>query len=123
MLELYGAEPGKTSFANNCLLARRLVESGVRFVQLFDWGWDHHGSSDREDSLRSARARLGDRPADAALITRSEAARPAGSRRWWSGAANSGAHRCRRIAAAARTVTSAATIIPTASPCGWPAAV
>jgi len=42
--ELYGTEPGKTSFANNCLLARRLVERGVRFVQLFDQGWDHHGS-------------------------------------------------------------------------------
>ncbi|NIP95125.1 MAG: DUF1501 domain-containing protein, partial [Akkermansiaceae bacterium] len=36
-------------FANNCLLARRLVESGVRFVQLYDWGWDHHGSSQPED--------------------------------------------------------------------------
>ena len=42
--EAYGTEPGKTSFANNCLLARRLVERGVRFVQLFDQGWDHHGS-------------------------------------------------------------------------------
>lgn len=42
--ELYGTQPGKTSFANNCLLARRLVERGVRFVQLFDQGWDHHGS-------------------------------------------------------------------------------
>ena len=42
-LALYGAEPGKRSFANNCLLARRLVERGVRFVQLFDQGWDHHG--------------------------------------------------------------------------------
>jgi len=39
---MYGTEPGKTSFANNCLLARRLVERGVRFVQLFDQGWDHH---------------------------------------------------------------------------------
>ncbi len=46
---LYGAQPGETSFANNCLLARRLVESGVRFVQLFHWGWDHHGNSRRED--------------------------------------------------------------------------
>jgi hypothetical protein len=46
---LYGAEPGKVSFANNCLLARRLVEKGVRFVQLFQWGWDHHGSNRRED--------------------------------------------------------------------------
>ena len=43
--QLYGTEPGKASFANNCLLARRLVEKGVRFVQLFDWGWDSHGNS------------------------------------------------------------------------------
>jgi hypothetical protein len=41
--KLYGTEPGKASFANNCLLARRLVERGVRFVQLYDQGWDHHG--------------------------------------------------------------------------------
>lgn len=44
ILELYGAEPGKSSFANNCLLARRLVESGVRFVQLFHEAWDQHGN-------------------------------------------------------------------------------
>jgi hypothetical protein len=44
--ELYGTEPGKTSFANNCLLARKLVEKGVRFVQLFDWGWDTHGTGE-----------------------------------------------------------------------------
>ena len=43
-LDLYGAEPGKPSFANNCLLARRLVERGVRFVQLYHTDWDHHGS-------------------------------------------------------------------------------
>lgn len=43
-LEMYGATPGKASFANNCLLARRLVERGVRFVQLMDEGWDHHGN-------------------------------------------------------------------------------
>jgi hypothetical protein len=42
-LEMYGAEPGKGSFANNCLIARRLVERGVRFVQLFHEAWDHHG--------------------------------------------------------------------------------
>ncbi|HUG71734.1 MAG TPA: DUF1501 domain-containing protein [Pirellulaceae bacterium] len=42
--EMYGTQPGKVSFANNCLLARRLVERGVRYVQLFDEGWDHHGS-------------------------------------------------------------------------------
>jgi hypothetical protein len=45
-LEMYGAEPGKASFANNCLLARRLVERGVRFVQLYHTDWDHHGSGD-----------------------------------------------------------------------------
>jgi hypothetical protein len=44
MLEAYGAKPGEASFANNCLLARRLVEQGVRFVNLFDWGWDFHGT-------------------------------------------------------------------------------
>jgi hypothetical protein len=44
LLDAYGAQPGASSFANNCLLARRLVEQGVRFVQLFDWGWDFHGT-------------------------------------------------------------------------------
>ena len=42
-MQLYGAEPGKPSFANNCLLARRLVERGVRFVQLYHTNWDSHG--------------------------------------------------------------------------------
>ena len=44
VIEAYGAQPGKSSLANNCLLARRLVEAGVRYVQLFDWGWDFHGT-------------------------------------------------------------------------------
>jgi len=66
ILDLYGAKPGFVSpaesaddprklykgddptFANNCLLARRLIENGVRFVQLYDWGWDHHGTSPGE---------------------------------------------------------------------------
>ena len=47
--EMYGTEPGKRSFANNCLLARRLVERGVRFVQLYHRGWDHHGTSTHDD--------------------------------------------------------------------------
>jgi uncharacterized protein (DUF1501 family) len=47
--EMYGTEPGKNSFANNCLLARRLVERGVRFVQLYHRGWDHHGTSHADD--------------------------------------------------------------------------
>jgi hypothetical protein len=45
-LAAYGAQPGKPSFANNCLLARRLVERGVRFVQLYHTDWDHHGNND-----------------------------------------------------------------------------
>ena len=48
-LDSYGAQPGASSFANNCLLARRLAEDGVRFVQLFDWGWDFHGTNPKED--------------------------------------------------------------------------
>jgi uncharacterized protein (DUF1501 family) len=46
-LEMYGAEPGKASFANNCLLARRLIERGTRIVQLYDSDWDHHGGLDK----------------------------------------------------------------------------
>ncbi len=47
--EMYGSKPGKGSFANNCLLARKLVEKGVRYVQLFDWGWDTHGIDPTSD--------------------------------------------------------------------------
>ncbi|MCH5721046.1 DUF1501 domain-containing protein [Niabella hibiscisoli] len=43
--DMYGTKPGEACFANNVLLARKLVEKGVRFVQLFDWGWDAHGDS------------------------------------------------------------------------------
>lgn len=48
--QMYGTRPGEECFANNVLLARKLVEKGVRFVQLFDWGWDSHGAG-REDAL------------------------------------------------------------------------
>ncbi|MES2392074.1 MAG: DUF1501 domain-containing protein [Acidobacteriota bacterium] len=44
----YGANPNESSFANNCLVARRLAERGVRFIQLYHWGWDDHGTSARE---------------------------------------------------------------------------
>ncbi len=52
-LDLYGADPSRSSFANNCLLARRLVERGTRFVQLYHTNWDHHGgpSENLEGSL------------------------------------------------------------------------
>lgn len=63
-LEMYGAEPGKASFANNCLLARRLAERGVRFINLYHEAWDHH--SDVKGGLEH-QCRLTDR-ASAALI-------------------------------------------------------
>jgi hypothetical protein len=64
VLEMYGAEPGKASFANNCLLARRLAERDVRFVQLYHRDWDHHANLPAE---LKKQCRLTDRPA-AALV-------------------------------------------------------
>ena len=65
----YGAQPGDASFANNCLLARRLLEQGVRFVQLFDWGWDFHGTNNSEDIRDglSAKMRATDKPVSALI--------------------------------------------------------
>jgi hypothetical protein len=66
-LALYGATPGKHSFANNCLLARRLVERGVRYVCLFHTDWDHHGGKDNLDASLENICRETDRPC-AALV-------------------------------------------------------
>jgi hypothetical protein len=67
-LDLYGAVPGKASFANNCLLARRLVERGVRFVTLYHTDWDHHGTADNNlNEGLDLRCREVDRPC-AALV-------------------------------------------------------
>ncbi|SEQ94269.1 DUF1501 domain-containing protein [Neolewinella agarilytica] len=66
---LYGSQPGGSGFANDCLLARRLVESGVRFVQLYNWGWDDHGTNkgaSLNHGLRD-RCRRIDRPMTALL--------------------------------------------------------
>ncbi|MEX0643187.1 MAG: DUF1501 domain-containing protein [Pirellulales bacterium] len=67
-LALYGATPGKPSFANNCLLARRLVENGVRYVCLFHTDWDHHGGKDNLDTSLENICRETDKPC-AALIS------------------------------------------------------
>ena len=64
-LDLYGAEPGKASYAGNCLLARRLIERGVRFVQVYHAGWDHH--SQVENGVRRQAAATDQ--ANAALVT------------------------------------------------------
>lgn len=68
--KLYGTEPGQESFANNCVLARRLVERGVRFVQLFDWGWDSHGAAESEaiNTGFKNKCRQIDQPMSALLI-------------------------------------------------------
>ncbi len=68
--ELYGVAPGKESFANNCLLARKMVEQGVRFVQLYDWGWDSHGTdhSTAVDLGLRNKCREIDRPITALLM-------------------------------------------------------
>ncbi|UBM58031.1 DUF1501 domain-containing protein [Marinilongibacter aquaticus] len=57
--QMYGTEPGKESFANNALLARKLVEKGVRFVQLFDWGWDAHGTSQNTSVVEGMEIKCG----------------------------------------------------------------
>ena len=69
VLERYGAEPGGNSYANNCLLARRLVERGVRFIQLYHTDWDDHGNpAENLGAPLEKRCREIDR-ANAALIT------------------------------------------------------
>ncbi len=67
--QFYGTQPGKESFANNCVLARRLAERGVRFIQLFHWGWDSHGASPNEalDSGFKQRCQEVDQPMCALL--------------------------------------------------------
>jgi hypothetical protein len=69
ILKLYGARPGGSSLANNCLLARRLVERGVRYVQLFDWGWDIHGTGPDNDIVSELpkKCKQMDRPVAALL--------------------------------------------------------
>ena len=106
-MKLYGAEPGKPSFATNCLLARRLVERGVRFVQLYHTDWDHHGdpgqtlNRDLDQVCRDI-----DQPC-AALIRDLKARGLLDSTRWSSGAASSAARRWARSASrSAATTTS-----------------
>jgi Protein of unknown function (DUF1501) len=65
VLEMYGAKPGDGSFASNCLLARRLAERGVRFIQLYHRDWDHHGGVKANVAIKAQET---DRPT-AALIT------------------------------------------------------
>jgi len=67
VLDLYGAEPGKASYANNAILARRLVERGVRFVQLYHTNWDQHGGGESLENELPLRCKQVDQ-ASAALV-------------------------------------------------------
>lgn len=69
-LGMYGAKPGEGSFANNCLLARRLVEQGVRYVQLYDWGWDMHGTGKDNDLVEGLPKKCRDVDQPAAALVR-----------------------------------------------------
>ncbi|MCC6677591.1 MAG: DUF1501 domain-containing protein [Phycisphaerales bacterium] len=69
-LEMYGATPGAASFANNCLLARRLVERGVRFIQLYHRGWDNHGSSMDDDIVHALKDRCAETDRACAALVR-----------------------------------------------------
>ena len=64
VLDMYGAKPGDGSYASNCLLARRLAERGVRFIQLYHRGWDHHGGLEKYMDIC---CRLTDKPTWALL--------------------------------------------------------
>ena len=68
-LKMYGATPGTSSFANNCLIARRLIERGTRFVQLYHTGWDHHGNRNNNLAEKLDEVALDVDQACAALVT------------------------------------------------------
>ena len=112
ILEMYGAEPGKPSFANTCLLARRLLERGVRFVQIFHESWDQHGNlvhdikKNCQDTDQACAALIKDLKQrgmlDDTLVV-------------WGGEFG-------RTPMVEGAATTAATTIPTPSRCGWPAA-
>jgi hypothetical protein len=110
VLEMYGAKPGDGSFASNCLLARRLAERGVRFIQLYHRDWDHHSGVKGERGDQGP----GDRPAHGGADPGPEAARHAGRHAGGVG------RRIRPHAHVARAM--AATIISKASASCWRAA-
>ena len=114
--ELYGPDSRKPgTFAANCLLARRLAEKGVKFIQLYHQGWDQHGDLPRAIKVQCMRPI---RPAPHSSPTLSNAA--CLTTRWSCGAASSGARAIHR-ANSRRTITGAI-IIRAASPPGWPVA-
>ncbi len=117
VLDLYGPDVQKPgSYAANCLLARRLAERGVRFIQLYHMGWDQHNDLPIPDPRPVPRHR----PAVGGPGQGPEAARACSTTRWSSGAASSAGPSIPR--ASSRPPTTAATTTRAASPSGWPAA-
>ena len=112
-LDMYGAEPGAKSFANNCLLARRLVERGTRFVQLYHTNWDHHGGQTENPQPVSRRRLSRNRPRLRGVDQRPQATRAYSRTHSSFGAASLDARRWARSA-----TRSAATITSTPSRCG-----
>ncbi len=116
--EMYGLDdPATRRFATNCILARRLVERGVRFVLMMDASWDQHTFLNRDLKKNCDRT---DRPA-AALI-RDLKQRGCWIQRWWCGAESSDARRSWRSATARTRKASDGIIIRTPIRCGWPEA-
>jgi hypothetical protein len=117
---LRGPARSRPAFANNCLLGRRLLEQGVRFVQLFDWGWDFHGTAargyPRRPDAEDGGAPTGRWPRSSAT----SASAVCSTIRSSSGAANSAARRSAKVALRPAT-SSGAIISPTRSPSSSPA--
>ena len=78
VLDMYGAQPGDGSFASNCLLARRLAERGVRFIQLYHRDWDHHSGVKNERHQQGSGSGSGDGGADHGFEAARNARRHAG---------------------------------------------
>ena len=116
VLDMYGATPGKASFANNCLLARRLAERDVRFVQLYHRDWDHHGNL---PAALKQQCNACDQGSAALVKDLKQRGLLDETLVIWGG------ELAAPLIARARSPppASAATIIPVASASGWPAAV
>ena len=121
--QLYGTTPGKESFANNCLLARKLVERGVRFVQLFDWGWDMHGNAPDvalDIGMRN-KCRETDRPMTALLLDLEQRGLLEDTLVVWG--SELAARPCRRTGKERKCLFTDGIIIWRHSRCGWQAEV